>query len=262
MDSRSPPTPSEQPAGHLPEASAHQGHGEPWGYVMSVVWAALAFVICSVAAVAFIAFALKMNVMRAMESPYDGKLLASISIVSSIVQVAVLLVAIRIRNWPIPLYLGLQKPLSEEFIRALLIMALAIGLLEGAVIMFGNNVVPTFQLIAYRTAKEEGWLVPLFVAIVLFAPVSEEIMFRGFLYRGLVRRPGHEPVAIFIITLVWTAAHLQYDLQELTQVFLMGIVLGGVRWWTGSTTLTIAMHVLANFWSMVETVVWIEWYGS
>ena len=42
-------------------------------------------------------------------------------------------------------------------------------------------------------------------AIVIVAPIGEEIVFRGFLYRGLVR-PGREMLAIVVISLAWALA--------------------------------------------------------
>ena len=55
----------------------------------------------------------------------------------------------------------------------------------------GRDLVPPFQVEAYQSAKDAGWLVGLMLAIVVVAPIGEEIAFRGFLYRGLVR-PGYE----------------------------------------------------------------------
>jgi len=47
--------------------------------------------------------------------------------------------------------------------------------------------------------------------------------------------------------------HIQYDWFGLAQVFLIGMLLGWVRWRSGSTTLTILMHGLNNLWAMLET---------
>ena len=38
----------------------------------------------------------------------------------------------------------------------------------------------------------------------------------------------------------WTAMHIQYDAIQLTQVLLIGLLLGWLRWASGSTLLTIA----------------------
>jgi len=87
-------------------------------------------------------------------------------------------------------------------------------------------------------------------------------VFRGFLYRGFVRKPGHEPYAIVVITLVWMAVHQQYDWIGMLQIFLIGLLLGWVRWSTGSIGLTMLMHMAANLIATIETVVWVEWLAD
>jgi len=117
--------------------------------------------------------------------------------------------------------------------------------------------VPPFQVEAYQSAKDAGWMLGLMLAIVVVAPVGEEIAFRGFLYRGLVR-PGYEQLAIVVISLAWALLHIQYDWLGMAQIFAAGLTLGWFRWASGSTTLTIIMHVLINFEAMLETAIKVE----
>ena len=53
--------------------------------------------------------------------------------------------------------------------------------------LFGRDVVTPFQVDTYRTARDAGALPLLWLTFVIVAPVAEEIMFRGFLFRGWVR---------------------------------------------------------------------------
>ena len=99
----------------------------------------------------------------------------------------------------------------------------------------GRDIVPPFQVEAYQSAKEAGWLLWLAVAIVFAAPIGEEIAFRGFLYRGLAR-PGREMLAIVVIALAWALLHIQYDWLGMAQIFTAGLMLGWFRWASGSTT--------------------------
>jgi membrane protease YdiL (CAAX protease family) len=136
-------------------------------------------------------------------------------------------------------------------------------LLEGSLLVFGQDLVPPFQREIYPSAKAAGWLPALLVAIVLLGPAAEEIIFRGFMYRGFVREPGHEPIAILILTLAFTALHaVQYDWIGLLQVFVLGLFLGWVRWSTGSTLLTILLHALVNLEAMTVTALRVEWRGA
>jgi membrane protease YdiL (CAAX protease family) len=43
------------------------------------------------------------------------------------------------------------------------------------------------------------------------------------------------------------------------QVFLIGLTLTWVRWRSGSTLLPMVLHVIANFYAMMQAVVFIHW---
>ena len=89
----------------------------------------------------------------------------------------------------------------------------------------------------------------------MVAPIGEETLFRGFLFRGWQRAPGDAWLAIIATALLWALIHLQYDLYFIAQVFAMGLVLGWLRWVTGSTVLTMLLHGLTNGEAMLETFV-------
>ena len=76
------------------------------------------------------------------------------------------------------------------------------------------------------------------------------------------------PVALFyddatpqrlLISALFAAIHMQYDWFGVLQVFFIGLLFGFARWRSGSTLLTILMHVLANLWATVETMIKVEW---
>ena len=97
------------------------------------------------------------------------------------------------------------------------------------------------------------------IAIVVIAPIGEEIAFRGFLFRGWAK-PGWEMYAVAGIALAWALLHIQYDWLGMVQIFVAGLVLGWFRWATGSTILTIGMHILVNSQSMLETWIKMEFF--
>jgi membrane protease YdiL (CAAX protease family) len=85
-------------------------------------------------------------------------------------------------------------------------------------------------------------LASLLVAIVV-APVCEEIFFRGFLLPGLARAM---PVWVALVTsaLVFGLAHA--DLGSFVPLVVIGLVVGVLRWRTGSLWPGIALHALNN----------------
>jgi uncharacterized protein len=118
----------------------------------------------------------------------------------------------------------------------------------------GRAIVSPFQLVAYTTAAQEGWLPLMWLAIVIVAPAGEEIMFRGFLFRGWVSSQRSAWIAVPLISLLWTGLHVQYDWVYMPEIFVAGLFLGWVRWSSGSTLLTFLLHALLNLEGMLETV--------
>ena len=93
--------------------------------------------------------------------------------------------------------------------------------------------------------RHPGWLVALLV-IGIGAPVSEELLFRGFLQSALSRsRIGFWPGA-GIATGMWTALHIGYSLVGLAEVALIGMLFSWVLWRSGSTRVTVVCHAVYN----------------
>jgi membrane protease YdiL (CAAX protease family) len=110
----------------------------------------------------------------------------------------------------------------------------------------------------YRTASAAGWLPWRLLTVVVVAPIGEETLFRGFLFRGW-HRASHDAWAVIIVTArLWALIHLQYDLYYLARVLAYGLVLGWFRWATGSTILTILLHGLINLEGMLETFIAVQ----
>lgn len=93
----------------------------------------------------------------------------------------------------------------------------------------------------------------LWLVIVVIAPIFEEMLFRGFLYRGIeFSRLG--PIGAVIITaLCWSLIHSpQYDTYQVATVFAIGLLLGHVRARSGSIMLTIILHAANNLIAMIQ----------
>ncbi len=68
----------------------------------------------------------------------------------------------------------------------------------------------------------------LFAAIIV-APAGEEIMFRGFLFRGFVRPERPAWPAIIAIAVLLAIPHVQYDWVGVSQILVVGLFLGWMR---------------------------------
>jgi hypothetical protein len=97
----------------------------------------------------------------------------------------------------------------------------------------------------FRTARD-AYVLSLFG--VLFAPLFEEISFRGFLYPVLARRFGLFP-AIVLTSIAFAAIHasqLKYSWGPVLIIFLVGIILTTVRAFKKSVAATVLMHMAYN----------------
>jgi membrane protease YdiL (CAAX protease family) len=85
------------------------------------------------------------------------------------------------------------------------------------------------------------------VFAVLFAPIYEEIAFRGFLFSGLRARLGPFGAAV-TTSLLFALFHANLDV--LPVLFLLGLWLNGVRERTGGLMAPIAAHACYNAYQM------------
>jgi CAAX protease family protein len=184
----------------------------------------------------------------------DGTAVAIVTLIGDPVQVVTLVLAARLTGTDILTYFGLIVPRWRD--AALAVMALAGAIVLGDVLTFalGHDIVPSFQLDIHRSAKADGTLALLWLALIVAAPIGEELMFRGFLFRGLVHEPRDGLPGILAIALIWALLHIQYDWVGTGMVFAVGVLFGYVRLYTGSTLLVIFLHMLLNLESLAETV--------
>jgi membrane protease YdiL (CAAX protease family) len=122
----------------------------------------------------------------------------------------------------------------------------------------GRPIVPPFVMDAYRSARDSGTIWLFGIALVVAAPLAEEIVFRGFMFRGLAASRVGVAGAILIPSAIWSAMHVQYEAFLIVQIFILGTVFAWLRWKSGSTWLTIVLHAIINFTSLLQTIYFVE----
>jgi membrane protease YdiL (CAAX protease family) len=84
------------------------------------------------------------------------------------------------------------------------------------------------------------------LAVGIGAPLSEELLFRGFLLSALASwRWGFWPAAL-AANMAWTSFHLGYSIAGLLEVFIGGLYISWLLWRTGSLWLPIIAHGATN----------------
>jgi membrane protease YdiL (CAAX protease family) len=190
---------------------------------------------------------------------YDGTAVAVYTLVGNPVEIITLVLATRLSGSDALAYLGLDIPRRRDIAIAAAGLMAVILVADGMTLALGKEMVPAFQLELHRTAQAEGTLPWLWLAILVAAPVGEELLFRGFMFRGFVHEPRDALPAILVLALIWSLLHVQYDWFGTAQVFLIGVLFGFVRWRSGSTTLVILLHMLLNLESVAETIFVMGW---
>jgi membrane protease YdiL (CAAX protease family) len=227
-----------------------------WGIWATLAFAILAFVLGQAMGFAVLSMVKSIDPGRV---DTDGVSVAIYTLVSNPVEIVTLVLAIQLLGTNVLAYLGLDVPHPRVVVIAVLALAVAIAAADAITFALGKDLVPAFQIELHRTAREEGSLPWLWLAIIVAAPVGEELLFRGFMFRGFVHEPRDALPGILVIALIWSMLHLQYDWFGKSQVLAIGMLFGFVRWRTGSTTLVILLHMLLNLESVVETVIVMGW---
>ena len=95
-----------------------------------------------------------------------------------------------------------------------------------------------------------NWLLIIGVVVVA-GPVTEELVFRGFIFSMLIKtRIGFIGAAV-ITSSLWSLMHGHYNWQVLVGLFIFGVGLSYIVWRTGSLWPAIVSHGANNLVSAV-----------
>lgn len=253
---------------HLDPAAQMQaplGGPQPWGLLGTIAWGALGiaawFVVQFAVVIAFIAWrdAAAPGTVDMRQLANDGFLLAFVTILAGPAWIGVSVIAARWRRWRARDYLALTMPRRADVVFAIGCLAALLIAFDLLTLVFGHDVVPRFMRDAYISARTAGSLPLFLLAVVVVAPTTEEIAFRGFLFRGLCASFLGVGGTLVATSAAWAAMHVQYDIVQLVQIFLIGLLLGWLRWASGSTLLTILLHMLTNLAACVQAAIKVEW---
>lgn len=179
----------------------------------------------------------------------DGLFLSIATIVAAVICIGLIILFVKLRKGiTVSEYLAL-KPITRKHIFIVIGVFLGLLILAGIASFFmGETEDSEFTLEVYNTSV---WPVLFGIAVVVFAPVFEETLFRGFLFAGLRQSFIGTAGAIVLTALMWTLLHLQYEVAGMSIIFVLGIILGIVRYKTGSLWTVILIHALWNLFAVI-----------
>jgi membrane protease YdiL (CAAX protease family) len=231
-----------------------------WKFRGTALWGALVFAAMFAGQFALVAGFLVVKGppfdLASMRAVASSGTVISLSVMMGLPAVlAVLWLATRLSGRPFLEYLALRRTSWGNLAIGIVTLVMLVVGWDVVARAIGREVAPGFMVDVLKSAQADGALWLLVIAFSVAAPVTEELMVRGFLYRGwsesLLRPAG----AIVLSSLVWTAMHAQYyDWFLFSEVMSIGLLLGFMRWRSNSTWLTIIMHGVNNFAATLQTL--------
>lgn len=233
------------------------GGGRPWGlaatfglslgiwYVLELLQAAMGFGMDRVLAA-----------LRVV-SPEENTQALNFAVITCITTVlcgALVIAAAALRDGIEPReYLGIVRVPLRELARWLGAMAVIVAMTALAIYLVKGELLPQQWIEIYRSVQS-----PLlfWIALVVATPIFEELLFRGFVFAGILASPLGRAGAVLVTAFAWTWVHYEFDPLEFSIIFIIGVTLGVARLRTGSLLVTIALHMLYSLFSTGE-IVWL-----
>ena len=148
------------------------------------------------------------------------------------------------------------KPVSINTIINSIIFSIGIIILFDALERVIHQIVPTpdyiIDLGKIMQPESTLGLIFLFLAVVIMAPIGEEIVFRGFLQKFLEEHWKDITKAVLVTSLFFAMIH--FNPYWTIQIYLLGVILGFLSWKTKSVIPSIILHSINNGMAFILTV--------
>ena len=231
-----------------------------WGFWATAAWAVVALLVGQCAALAFV-FWWSGKLYAVLDTPFEGTLITLFILISNPISMAILWLAARLAKANPINYLCLRLPTRYYVHIGLAFLVGLITLIDVLLYLSGRSLVTPFQLQLFTSAQAQHRLPAMLFASIIIAPAGEEMMFRGFLFRGFVRSERTAWPAIVLISVLWALLHIQYDWAGILQILAIGLFLGWIRWRSGSLLLTFFLHALFNVEGTSETALALKFFS-
>jgi membrane protease YdiL (CAAX protease family) len=226
-----------------------QSNKSHWGLLGTVLWGALIMLIMIVVQIASIGIFVsinhtKFNASSIKLAAMDGNYLAIATIATAIVCCSIILLAINLKSGAkIKEYLCLHRFNVSIFAQSLLAVLLLLIMSELLSSFSTDKSAEKFMLSVYKSAHPIGLF---YFAILICAPLFEEMLFRGFLLKGFANSFLGNYGAIIITSALWASIHLQYDFFYMSVIFFTGIIFSYAKIRSQSILLPFCLHFIYN----------------
>lgn len=231
-----------------------------WKFAGTAIWGVFAFGAMSLAQVVALIVALGLFAdpdmsdasIRAVSE--HGAIIAASVVLGLPASLLVLWLATRLARRSFAAYLALRRPAGRDMVLALAASLALLAALDTIAMLTGYPVSPDFVLNSVRSARDSGTLWLLLLGFCVAAPVSEEFIFRGFVYRGWSVTALGPVGAIVLSSALFAIIHLQYEWFYLGGIFAIGLLFGYLRYRSHSTWLTVIAHGFYNLMAAIQGI--------
>ena len=180
----------------------------------------------------------------------DGTIVSISIMIGCVLLVAISALVIRVRGGNLKQYLAL-RPFS---------LAVGMGMIGLLLIFMIGSQALTYMLdkspLAFVDPLYQSvssvWL--LIFAMVIVAPIYEELIFRGILWSAIAEQFTSPPdteyrgaiVASLVTSLIFAVIHLQYGIYEISTIVVLALLFCYARIKSGSLILPILLHIINN----------------
>ncbi len=172
------------------------------------------------------------------------------SLVSAVIgTLLILLITSRRKGVSWSEYLAIRRPPTKELLVWLGITVAVVVLLGIIGMLLNRPPIQEFWVEVYSSSSK----LPLLVLAVIAAPLFEESLFRGFLFRGWSQSKLGSTGTILLTAALFTVLHVEDNAFDFGQIFVLGIVLGIARHRSGTLVVPVAMHALNNVLAFLQT---------
>lgn len=223
--------------------STYQAIGRAFGYA---VWVSLVFIIVQFIVVGLVKLLAVVGVTLALTTPVLLALNTLIYALSFVVVVSAPLLVKGSKQWPKLEFFGLQRLASWSDIGLALLgvipyIVLSLFFVQLATLFPGFDAMQK-QAIGF-TGSDRNNAMLAFIALVVVAPLAEEVLFRGYLFSKLRSNVG-VITAIILTSITFAALHMQWNVAMDT--LALSLVLCTLRVVTGSIWAGVILHMIKN----------------
>jgi membrane protease YdiL (CAAX protease family) len=244
-------------AGSVP-ARELRAEPSPWGFWGSLGWSAFAMATGVFAVLVFTTIWMLTNGLRAV-NPEDKHFATATGILILSAPLVVLAIATRIKKFSLRDYFALNGFTRRDLVLGIAWLIGLIVVFDGMGWLLGIDGGSKHVEATYRSAKAAGALPLLWLSVVVVAPVTEELFFRGFLHRGWAPSWLGVSGTIVLTSTLWAILHQQYNVFGILIIFVMGLIFGWMRQRSASTLLPMVLHTVNNLLATVLVTIQVEW---